>query len=321
MENLSSTLVSIIVLTYNQEKTVSQTLDSIFDQNIDFPVEIIIGEDCSTDSTRKICLDYQNKYPQIVRLISHDRNQGIIRNYQSIIELCRGKYIAECAGDDYWHNRDKLKLQVDFLENNPDYGLVHTNIDKLYVKSNELKIMKRNNIPEGYVYENLIKRNHIYAPAVMFRRKLTKYVNFNEYIEQGFMMEDYPMWLEFSRHTKFFYLDISTVTYRVNINSASIFDDYEKTIAFEDNLYKVQKYFHSKYPSDNVQFETFEELYYIQRWNCARQFNVRKDIMKYAKYLPHKTIKQKIKVHLLSKCVTIGLILFNIYSKLNRCFD
>jgi glycosyltransferase involved in cell wall biosynthesis len=295
MNNLP--LVSIQVFTYNQEKTISQTLDSILNQKIDFPVEIIVGEDCSTDSTRKICLDYQSKYPHIIRLILHDKNQGLMRNYKSVLEVCRGKYIAECAGDDYWHNPDKLKMQVDFLENNPDYGLVHTNVDILYVKNNRVKTIKRQNIPEGYVYENLlIKGNHIFAPTVMFRRNLLiNYVNFDEYIKQGFMMEDYPMWLELSQHTKFFYMNLSTTTYRRNINSSSQFDNYEKTVAFEDNIIKIIKYFYSKYPCNNIQNM---ETHYLRRWNIAVRFNDRNDIMFYSKYLPNKTIKQKTKRYL-----------------------
>jgi glycosyltransferase involved in cell wall biosynthesis len=307
-------LVSILVFTYNQEKTISQTLDSILHQKIDFPVEIIIGEDCSTDNTRKICLDYQNKYPHIIRLILHDKNQGLMRNYKPVIETCRGKYIAECAGDDYWHNPDKLKLQVDFLENNPDYGLVHTNVDILYVKNNKIKKIRRHNVPEGYVYESLLKDNHIFAPTVMFRRDLfVNYVNFEEYIEQGFMMEDYPMWLELSQHTKFFYMNLSTVTYRWNINSASQFDNYEKTVAFEENVYKILKYFYLKYPCNNIEII---ETYYFRRWDIAVRFNVRKDIVFYSKYLPDKTIKQKIKKHLFKYRLIV--LFYRIYNNIKH---
>jgi glycosyltransferase involved in cell wall biosynthesis len=290
-------LVSIVVITYNQEKTISQTLDSILNQNIDFPIEIIVGEDCSTDSTRKICLDYQNRYPQVIRLILHEKNHGLLRNYQSVINACKGTYIAQCAGDDYWHNQDKLKLQVEFLENNSDYGLIHTDVDILYAKNNKGKRIKRKNIPEGYVYQSLIEENnHIFAPSVLFRRNFLDYVNFDEYIKQGFMMEDYPMWLEFSNHTNFHYMNTSTVTYRVNVNSASRFDNYAQSIAFEKNVDKIRKYFYSKYP--NVDFEKIEQQYYVECWHIAFKFNIQKDIVYYSKYLPNKKIIQKIKKHL-----------------------
>jgi hypothetical protein len=220
-------------------------------------------------------------------------------NYKSVTEACRGKYIAQCAGDDYWHNQDKLKLQVEFLENNSDYGLVHTNVDMLVVKYNKIKKVRQNNIPQGYVYQNLIEGgNYIFAPSVLFRRSLLEYVNFDEYIKQGFMMEDYPMWLEFSNHTKFHYINTSAVTYRMNINSASRFDDYTQSITFEENAHKIQKYFYSKYP-DNIDPDRMETLYHICFLKLALKFNVQKDIVFHSKYLPDKTIKQKIRNTLL----------------------
>jgi glycosyltransferase involved in cell wall biosynthesis len=297
MNNLP--LVSIAVITYNQETTISQTLDCILNQKIQFPVEIIIGEDCSTDKTREICIRYKNTYPEIIRLILHEQNQGLLKNYQSVVNACRGKYIAQCAGDDYWHNPDKLKLQVEFLETHSDYGLVHSDVDVLLVKYNKIKKPKRNNIPAGYVYQSLMEKgNHIFAASVLFRRNLLDYADFDAYIKHGFMMEDYPMWLEFSNHTKFFYMNTSTITYRMNIRSISIFDDYTKSIAFEENTQKAQKYFYSKYP-DNIDTGRMETLYHICFLKLALKFNVHKDIVFHSKYLPDKTIKQKIIKHLL----------------------
>jgi glycosyltransferase involved in cell wall biosynthesis len=296
MNNLP--LVSIAVITYNQDTTISQTLDCILNQKIQFPVEIIIGEDCSTDKTREICIRYKNAYPELIRLILHEQNQGLLKNYKSVVDACRGKYIAQCAGDDYWHNPDKLKLQVEFLETHSDCGLVHSDGDILLVKYNKIQKPRRD-IPEGYVYRNLIEKgNHIFAASVLFRRNLLDYVNFDEYIKQGFVMEDYPMLLEFSTHTKFFYINTSTVTYRININSASLFDDYARSVAFEENSQKVREYFYSKYP-DNLSLKAIENFYYTQLWWVAFRFNVQKDIVFYSKYLPAGTVKQKIKRYLL----------------------
>jgi glycosyltransferase involved in cell wall biosynthesis len=297
MDNLP--LVSIVVITYNQEKTIFQTLDSILSQNIDFLIEIIVGEDCSSDKTRKICNEYKDRHPDIIKLILHEQNQGLLKNYNSVIELCRGKYIAQCSGDDYWHNPDKLKLQVEFLEKNPDYGLVHSNADILFVKRNKIKKIYRDNVPQGYIFKNLLEEgNHIWALSVLFRQELLNYVDFDEYIKQGFMMEDYPMWLELAKRTKIYYMNISTATYRYNVNSASVFDDYSKSITFAENLNKIRRYFYSKY-SNNIDFEKIEQQYYVEHWHIAYKFNIQKDIVFYAKYLPNKTIIQKIKKHLL----------------------
>lgn len=118
--------VSVIVTTYNQAKTIGRTLDSILAQKCDFTYEIIIGEDCSTDSTLSVCRTYAEKYPDIIRLIENVTNKGLRDNYYDCILRCAGDYIADCAGDDYWIDPLKLQKQHDILEANPKVTLVHT---------------------------------------------------------------------------------------------------------------------------------------------------------------------------------------------------
>ena len=73
-------MISVVVVTYNQEKTIARTLDSILCQRCHLPIEIVIGEDASTDNTRAICEDYAKRYPQI-RLFSNPQNKGVADNY------------------------------------------------------------------------------------------------------------------------------------------------------------------------------------------------------------------------------------------------
>lgn len=123
MENL----ISVVVCTYNQEGTIARTLDSVLMQQCHVPYEIIIGEDCSTDSTRAICETYANKYPDKIRLITNKENKGLLNNYFDCILACKGQYIADCAGDDFWVDPQKLEKEVTILEQHPDVTLVHTN--------------------------------------------------------------------------------------------------------------------------------------------------------------------------------------------------
>jgi NAD-dependent SIR2 family protein deacetylase len=102
-------------------------------------------------------------------------------------------------------------------------------------------------------------------------------------------------------------MNLSTATYRWNLNSASHFTNYENAIAFEENTFSTIKFFFSKYPPDNIKIDIVETQHYIRCWNIAVQFNVRKDIVFYSQYLPDKTINQKIKKHL-SKYGLIVLI-------------
>lgn len=99
---MTNKMFSVAIITYNQEKYISQTLDSILNQEHDYSYEIVIGEDCSTDNTKKVIEEYVQKYPQIIKPLYNVKNKGIINNYYNVIEHCSGKYIMECAGDDYW---------------------------------------------------------------------------------------------------------------------------------------------------------------------------------------------------------------------------
>ena len=96
MENL----ISVIVITYNQERTIGRTLDSILNQRCHLPLEIIIGEDASIDNTRKICETYAERFPKMVKLMEKAPNKGIVDNYFDCLLTCKGKFIADCAGDD-----------------------------------------------------------------------------------------------------------------------------------------------------------------------------------------------------------------------------
>lgn len=119
-------LVSIAVITYNHEKYIQKALESILIQEVTFEYEIVIGDDCSKDNTRKIIEDYQKKYPQIIRVLERKQNLGATKNFYDVLLNCRGAYIALLEGDDYWTDKHKLQLQIDYMEHHPQcYGVTH----------------------------------------------------------------------------------------------------------------------------------------------------------------------------------------------------
>ena len=119
-------LISVIVITYNEEKTIARTLDSILMQKCSLPIEIVIGEDNSTDGTRAVCEDYARRFPSIIRLMDKAPNKGLVDNFFDCLLACKGKYIADCDGDDFWITTDKLEKQRELLDKNPNVSLVHT---------------------------------------------------------------------------------------------------------------------------------------------------------------------------------------------------
>ena len=295
-------LVSVVVITYNQELFLPQTLDSILAQKVDFPIEIIIGEDCSTDNTKKVCVDYYNKYPQVIRLLLQEKNQGLLRNYNSVLNACRGKYIAQCAGDDYWCDNDKLKIQVDFLEKNSDYGLVHGKFKQLNSRTGKI-VKTKHFAPSGFVFKDLLEAgNHISAPTVMFRKDLLSKIDIESFIDRGFIMEDYPMWIEFSRYCKFYFFDRYLACYRLLSESVSHFKSYDKERFFLDNVFSIRDY----YRDSSVDFELFEHNKKVDLLALSMKHNRRLEIKRLSYCLPESNFKQRVKKKLLlSGCTSI----------------
>ena len=120
-------LISVVVCTYNQEDTIARTLESVLMQQCHVPFEIVLGEDCSTDGTLAICKRYADEHPDVIRLKTNKQNKGLIDNYFDCLLAARGRYIADCAGDDFWTDPLKLEKEVSILEAHPDVTLVHTN--------------------------------------------------------------------------------------------------------------------------------------------------------------------------------------------------
>lgn len=116
--------ISVIVVTYNQEFTIRRTLDSILAQQTEADFEIVIGDDCSTDGTESICLEYADKYPDKIVYLRRENNLGLVLNYYDCIARARGRYLSDCAGDDYWCDEHKLQKQFEILSEREDVTLV-----------------------------------------------------------------------------------------------------------------------------------------------------------------------------------------------------
>lgn len=133
-------LVSICCATYNHAPYIRQCLDGFVMQKTNFPVEILIHDDASTDGTQDIVREYEQRYPDLIKPIYQTENQyskgvkvSLVYNYSR----ARGKYIALCEGDDYWTDPYKLQKQVDFLENHPDYVMCSHRWDEFIEEKKE----------------------------------------------------------------------------------------------------------------------------------------------------------------------------------------
>lgn len=113
-------MVSVGMLAYNHEKYIGKAIESIISQKCEFDFELVIAEDCSEDDTLNIVLDYQKRFPNVIRVISHEHNLGMVGNEIELAKALKGKYIAWCEGDDFWCDEHKLSKQIAYLEANND---------------------------------------------------------------------------------------------------------------------------------------------------------------------------------------------------------
>lgn len=169
---MSKPLVSVCLITYNHVKYIREAIDSVLAQETDFTWDLVIADDYSTDGTRDILREYQQQYPERIRLILQEKNVGAEQNWIDLISYPTSKYIAYLEGDDYWTNPKKLQMQVEFLESNPDYALCF-HPTKVFYEGGQSYQTIWPNLGEDteLTVETLLKENFIPSNSVVYRRQ------------------------------------------------------------------------------------------------------------------------------------------------------
>lgn len=255
MESIIEPLVSVVIITYNHEKYIKQCLDGVLMQQASFSFEILINDDASTDHTALIVKEYASKYSNIIKPIYQEKNQysqGVHPWFDILFPKVQGKYIAICEGDDYWIDPMKLQKQVDFMETNPEYGLVYTNFVVHEQGKHTIDRIADQKCYSGNVLNELIRFNFIATLTVCFRTELLYKINFEEISSNHFMMGDYPMWIEIANLSKINYINEVTSTYRVLSESAMHTRSYEKKEKFLISNLDIQLYYLKKIIFTNV---------------------------------------------------------------------
>jgi len=280
-------LVHVLMMTYNHERYIKEAIESFLLQKTVFDCRLIIGDDCSTDNTSKIVKAYAAEYPDKITAFINNKNIGSANNYFQLLDKCIAKYVAVLEGDDSWTDPYKLQKQVDFLEKNPDFGLVHTDVD-LYEQYSS-KLIKNFNktsairFPSGNILEELLKNLDlsIKTASVVVRTETLKSSYNPELIKQrNWMLGDLPTYLEIAAHTKIQYFDFTTATYRLLEESESRTRDHKKKLLFHLSVIDIRNYFWEKYSSDRVSNTALDiwsakilldDAYKLRNWELAKK--------------------------------------------------
>ncbi len=265
--NNTESLVSIDCLTYNHENYIRDALEGFLMQKTDFAFEVLIHDDASTDQTANIIRKYEKKYPGVIKPIYQKENQfsqdgDISKQFQ--YPRAKGKYIAICEGDDYWTDPYKLQKQVDFLEAHPDYGLVHSDFDKLFEKRGRVirNFNRKNNISNSSkndIFNGLLTRQYkICTLTVLARTELLSNA-INNIDTSGYLMSDLPTWLEMTQLTKFHYFKDSVGVYRKVEGSAS--NDKNTYRIFVESGRRIRLDFAKKYSTTNEIKNELQRVY------------------------------------------------------------
>jgi glycosyltransferase involved in cell wall biosynthesis len=169
-------MVSVWLITYNHESYITEAIEGVLMQVTDFPVELIIGEDYSSDRTRAIVEAYKHRYTDRITLFLAERNMGMLPVLRPTYSLCRGKYVAMLDGDDYWTDPLKLQKQVDQLEKNPTARFSFHKVSVLNASSGRLDEAPdpfENGQPNELFLEDFLRcGNPVYTLSVLFRNDL-----------------------------------------------------------------------------------------------------------------------------------------------------
>lgn len=208
-------MVSISCLSYNQAPYIRQCLDSFLMQQTDFPFEILIHDDASTDGTIAIIEEYASKYPDKIFPIIQTENQfskgvrGIMAKYN--FPRAKGKYIALCEGDDYWTDPQKLQKQVDFLEGNPNFSLCFHDARDIFQDGSVAEKTYCSPLKKQvFTTQDIVGFINIPTVSVMFRNSLATYKESCLLTPIG----DWPLYMLLSKFGNFYFIKEEMGMYR-----------------------------------------------------------------------------------------------------------
>ena len=206
------------MVTYNHEKWISQAIEGVLKQKTSFSIELVIGEDCSTDKTRDIIWSFSTKNPGIIKAYFNQENLGLAKNFSQLLNKCKGNYIAICEGDDFWTDPDKLQKQVEFLETNPNFIMSTHNCSRLYEANKSIDQQFKYSQNFHYDQKRFLEEWVTQPLTCVFRNIFCDYTLFNR--EENIFC-DVIFFYELLKHGNGYYMNEDMATFRVHQKALS----------------------------------------------------------------------------------------------------
>jgi glycosyltransferase involved in cell wall biosynthesis len=247
-------LVSVSCLVYNHINYIEFCIKQLLQQQTSFPIEFIFHDDASTDGSVAILKKYAQEYPQLIKLVLQAKNtyhSNISKIEIDLHKLRRGKYIANCEGDDYWIDPLKLEKQVKFLENHSEFAGIHTKVE--YVDSNGTKVGVSNKVTPTLAeadFGDLVLNSIIHSVSYMYRSDVLV-INGQHIWNLSNHYYDQYLFLVTALHGKIKYLDEITSAYRINVGVLKTWNRFSK----------------AKYTEECIEF--FNKMDLIDDWRIA----------------------------------------------------
>lgn len=224
-------LLTVCVITYNHAKYIRQAIDSILAQKVSFDWEIVIADDYSTDGTRDILREYQNKYPDLITLILQKKNLGPESNWLDLIDYPKTKYVLYAEADDYFVDENKLQKQIDFLEAHKEFALVFHPVEVVNEsgkkRADTYPSLEQRHGKNTLELKDLLKSNFIQTNSVMYRWRFVK-ESVKQVYPRGIAPGDWFLHLLHADKGKIGFIDEPMSAYRRH--AGGLWSDSEKDI-------------------------------------------------------------------------------------------
>lgn len=229
--------VSVLIITYNQARFIRKAIDSALAQQTSFPIEILVGDDCSTDGTRAIIQEYEQRHPGLVKGVLHPRNLGKNGgiNFLETLRTAAGEYYALMDGDDFWTDSRKLQKQADFLDAHPDYSMVFHNALITYEDGTPERLLNGPDTKPFFTIDDLIGEEEIWFMATsstFYRNSIREYPAWFRESVSG----DIPRMILKAKQGKIGYLPDVMSVYRKNQGGTSFTDKYDDAVFLRNRI-------------------------------------------------------------------------------------